>query len=144
MDIYDISFIFSTFWVGTFWIAMLINPEKEKTKKLLSGPWFFIGPITFWFIIMCYNPQGLIDLFSNSSDSIGFIDGLAASVATKAGITATWAHMVAGDIFVTRWIWKRSLELKYNIWITRLSIFFGVMLMPIGLGIFAISNFLKK
>ena len=41
MDIYDISFIFSTFWVGPFWIAMLINPEKEKTKKLLSGPWFF-------------------------------------------------------------------------------------------------------
>ena len=144
MDIYDVSFIVSTLWVGPFWMAMLLNPKMEKTKKLLSGPWFFIGPITFWFIIMCYNPQGLIDLFSNSSDSIGFIDGLAASVATKAGITATWAHMVAGDIFVTRWIWKRSLELKSNIWITRLSIFFGVMLMPIGLGIFAISNFLKK
>ena len=144
MDIYDISFIFSTFWVGPFWIAMLINPEKEKTKKLLSGPWFFIGPIAFWFLIMGYNPQGLIDLFSSSSDSMGFIDGLAASVGTKAGITATWAHMVAGDIFVTRWIWKRSLEIKSNIWITRLSIFFGVMLMPIGLGIFAISNFSKK
>jgi hypothetical protein len=52
--------------------------------------------------------------------------------------------MVAGDIFVTRWIWRKSLEIKSNIWVTRLSIFFGVMLMPIGLGIFAVSNFSKK
>ena len=144
MDIYDISFIFSTFWVGPFWIAMLINPDKEKTKNLLSGPWFFIGPIAFWFLIMCYNPQGLIDLFSGSSESTGFIEGLAAGLATKAGITATWAHMVAGDIFVTRWIWKKCLETNSPLWIARLSIFFGVMLMPVGLGIFAISNFFKK
>lgn len=144
MDIYDISFIFSTFWVGPFWIAMLINPDKEKTKNLLSGPWFFIGPIVLWFLIMCYNPQGLIDLFSGSSESTGFIEGLAASIGTKAGITATWAHMVAGDIFVTRWIWKKCLETNSPLWIARLSIFFGVMLMPVGLGIFAISNFFKK
>jgi hypothetical protein len=52
--------------------------------------------------------------------------------------------MVAGDIFVTRWIWKKCLETNSPIWIVRLSIFFGVMLMPVGLGIFAISNFLKK
>jgi hypothetical protein len=106
MDIYDVSFIISTLWIGPFWMAMLLNPKEEKTKKLLSGPWFFIGPIILWFIIMCYNPQGLIDLFFGSSNSLGFIEGLAAGLATKAGITATWAHMVIGDIFVTRWIWK--------------------------------------
>ena len=78
MDIYDISFIISTLWVGPFWMAMLLNPKKEKTKKLLAGPWFFTGPIILWFIIMCYNPQGLIDLFSGSSNSVGFIEGLAA------------------------------------------------------------------
>tara|TARA_B100001287_G_scaffold266793_1_gene261137 strand:+ start:348 stop:782 length:435 start_codon:yes stop_codon:yes gene_type:complete len=144
MDIYDISFIISTLWVGPFWMAMLLNPKKEKTKKLLASPWFFTGPIILWFIIMCYNPQGLIDLFSGSSNSVRFIEGLAAGLATKAGITATWAHMVAGDIFVTRWIWKKCLETNSSKWITRLSIFFGVMLMPVGLGIFAISNLLKK
>ena len=123
---------------------VFININKEKTKKLLAGPWFFLGPIILWFLIMCYSPQGFIDLFSGSSNSAGFIEGLAAGLATKAGITATWAHMVIGDIFVTRWIWKKCLETNSNLWTTRLSIFFGVMLMPVGLGIFAISNFLRK
>ena len=59
---------------------------------------------------------------------------------TKAGISAIWAHMVAGDIFVTRWIWKRSIEIKANKWVTRISVFFGVMLMPLGLAIFTLCN----
>lgn len=146
MDIYEISFIISTFWVGPFWIAMLINPETDKTKKLLKGPWFFLGPIVFWFILMIYNPQGLIDLVSGSSNSDGFLEGLAIRMGTKAGVSAIWAHMVAGDIIATRWIWKKSIEIKANKWVTRLSVFFGVMLMPVGIAIFILSNLsiLKK
>lgn len=104
---------------------MLINPEKEKTKKLLQGPWFYLGPIIIWFGLMLYDPQGLIDFVNSSSNPNGFIEGLAAGLATKAGISATWAHMVAGDIFVTRWIWNRSIQLNANVWITRLSVFLG-------------------
>lgn len=146
MDIYEISFIISTFWVGPFWIAMLINPETDKTKKLLKGPWFFLGPIVFWFILMIYNPQGLIDLVSGSSNSDGFLEGLAIGMGTKAGVSAIWAHMVAGDIIATRWIWKKSIEIKANKWVTRLSVFFGVMLMPVGIAILILSNLsiLKK
>jgi hypothetical protein len=125
---------------------MLINPETDKTKKLLKGPWFFLGPIVFWFILMIYNPQGLIDLVSGSSNSVGFLEGLAIGMGTKAGVSAIWAHMVAGDIIATRWIWKKSIEIKANKWVTRLSVFFGVMLMPVGIAIFILSNLsiLKK
>ena len=41
--------------------------------------------------------------------------------------------MVAGDIFVTRWIWKRSLQMGVDPWIRTSSIFFAVMLMPVGI-----------
>ena len=125
---------------------MLINPETDKTKKLLKGPWFFLGPIVFWFILMIYNPQGLIDLVSGSSNSDGFLEGLAIGMGTKAGVSAIWAHMVAGDIIATRWIWKKSIEIKANKWVTRLSVLFGVMLMPVGIAIFILSNLsmLKK
>ena len=135
MDIYDISFILSTFWVGPFWFAMLINPNKEKTKTLMNKPWFFLGPLAIWYILMIINPQGLIDFATSTSNPNGFLEGLAAGLATKAGVSATWAHMVAGDIFVTRWIWKDSIEKNTNTWISRISIFFGVMLMPVGLAL---------
>ena len=133
MDIYEISFIISTFWIGPFWFAMLLNPNKEKTKKLMSRPWFFLGPLVFWYILMIINPQGLIDFATSTSNPNGFIEGLATGLATKAGVSATWAHMITGDIFVTRWLWKDCLEKNTNIWLTKISIFFGVMLMPVGL-----------
>jgi hypothetical protein len=95
---------------------------------------------------MIYNPPGLIDLASGSSNSDGFLEGLAIGMGTKAGVSAIWAHMVAGDIIATRWIWKKSIEIKANKWVTRLSVFFGVMLMPVGIAIFILSNLsiLKK
>ena len=140
MDIYDISFILSTFWVGPFWFAMLINPNKEKTKTLMNKPWFFLGPLAIWYILMIINPQGLIDFATSTSNPNGFLEGLAAGLATKAGVSATWAHMVAGDIFVTRWIWKDSIEKNTNTWISRISIFFGVMLMPLGVFLYVIFS----
>ena len=41
---------------------------------------------------------------------------------------------------------KKSIEIKANKWVTRLSVFFGVMLMPVGIAIFILSNLsiLKK
>ena len=144
MDIYTISFILSTLWVGPFWIAMLLNPKKEKTKKLLEEPLFFIGPIIIWFLIMFLNPQGLAGLFGKPDESLDILDAIGSALGTRAGVTGTWAHMVVGDIFVTRWIWKRSIHSNQKLWTTRLSIFFGVMLMPLGLAIYTIANLRKK
>ena len=140
MDLFDISFILSTLWVGPFWFAMLLNPRQDKTKKLLREPLFFLGPIVIWFIIFVISPPELV-MDSNTQND--FLQSLATSFSTKAGLTATWAHLVAGDIFVTRWIWKKGVENNTNIWLLRFSIFFGVMLMPIGLAAFTLFG-LKK
>ena len=144
MDIYTIAFILSTFWVGPFWFAMLLQPNAEKTKKLLSKPLFFLGPIILWFIVMTISPDGLSKFGESFSNDQGFLIGLIDSLSTKAGITATWAHMVAGDIFATRWIWKKSLEHNIHPVLRSTAIFFGVMLMPIGILILILSTFKKE
>jgi len=133
MDIYSISFLISTLWIGPFWIAMLVNPNKNKTKELMSKPFFFLGPIIIWFLLMLLNPQALIDFFKMGSDSEGFINGMSKGLATKIGVTATWAHMVAGDIFATRWVWADGIKRKNNLSFLRISIFFSVILMPLGI-----------
>jgi uncharacterized membrane protein YidH (DUF202 family) len=43
--------------------------------------------------------------------------------------------MVAGDIFITRWMWNRCMERETERWISAVSVFFGVMLMPVGVAI---------
>ena len=133
MDIYTALFFLTTFWVGPFWFAMLLQPHAAKTAQIMGKQWFFFGPIVIWFIVMLLNPDGLVDFANSGTHPDGFMAGMAAGMTSKAGITAMWAHMVAGDIFATRWIWKDSLARKNNIWLIRASVFFGVMLMPVGI-----------
>ena len=144
MNVYEIIFILSTFWVGPFWFAMLLQPNAEKTKKLLSKSLFFLGPIILWFIVMIISPDGLSKFGESFSNDRGFLNGLINAFSSEAGITATWAHMVAGDIFATRWIWKKSLEHNIHPVLRSIAIFFGVMLMPIGILILILSTFKKE
>ena len=113
---------------------MLVNPNKNKTRELMSKPLFFIGPIIIWFLLMLLNPQGLIEFFNmGCSHPEGFINGMSKGLATKIGATATWAHMVAGDIFATRWVWADGIKRNNNLSLLRISIFFSVILMPLGI-----------
>ena len=140
----EFFFIASTFWVGPFWFAMLLNPKAEKTKKLLDNSLFFLGPIIIWLITMLLSPSNLAEFANSFSSEDGFLIGLANTLNTKVGITATWAHMVAGDIFATRWIWKKCLQYNINPIVRTLAIFFGVMLMPIGILIYLIFSTKNK
>ena len=129
---FDVSFFFSTMWVGPFWIAMLVYPEHEKTKSVMSGSWFFLGPIVIWWALMASDPRALVDFAMDSLDPRDVLDGLAELLGTRVGASAAWAHFVAGDIVVTRWMWKRCLERGAERWVSAVSVFFGVMLMPVG------------
>jgi len=112
---------------------MLFNPLNDKTYNLMSKSLFFMGPIIIWYLIMFLNPSGFVDFINSGSHPDGFFAGIASGISTKAGVTAVWAHMVAGDIFVTKWIWRDGVKKNNNIWIIRFSVFFGVMLMPLGI-----------
>ena len=102
MNSYEVIFILSTIWVGPFWFAMLLQPKAEKTKKLLSKPLFFLGPIILWFLIMIISKDSMTNFADSFSNNEGFLIGLIDALSSEAGLTATWAHMVAGDIFATR------------------------------------------
>ena len=114
---------------------MLFFPEHKKTQEIMQGPLFFLGPIAIWYILSFSDFSGLIQLFIDSLNPATALQGLADLLDTKSGASAAWAHMVAGDIFVTRWIWIRCLDAKCERWKSFISIFFGVMLMPLGLGL---------
>ena len=135
MDLFDLSFFLSTMWVGPFWIAMLVYPEHEKTQSVMGGSWFFLGPIVIWWALMASDPQALVGFAMDSLDPRNVLDGLADLLGTRAGASAAWAHFVAGDIVVTRWMWKRCLDRGVERWKSAVSVFFGVMLMPVGVAL---------
>ena len=59
---------------------------------------------------------------------------------SESGTVLAWSHFVAGDIMATRWMWRKAIENEIGVSKTRLIVFFGVMLMPIGLLMHVILN----
>ena len=84
---------------------------------------------------MISNPQSLVEFGVDSMDPTNVLASLAELLSTRGGASAAWAHFVAGDIVVTRWMWKRCIEMNSSRWVSALSVFFGVMLMPVGVAI---------
>lgn len=138
-----VAFLSATVWVGPFWMLMLLQPFEERTKQWMEGPWFVLGPLVAYLIVLSMNLGALSDMIGDSTLS-GVVSGLADVLGTDDGAVLAWTHFVIGDIIVTRWIWKRSVEMEMNKTVAQVAILFGVMLMPVGLVIHFISVQVNK
>ena len=138
-----VAFLTATVWVGPFWILMLLQPFEERTKRWMEGPWFVLGPLVAYLIVLSMNLGALSDMIGDGTLS-GVVSGLADVLGTDDGAVLAWTHFVIGDIIVTRWIWKRSVEMEMNKTVAQVGILFGVMLMPVGLAIHFISVQINK
>ena len=137
------ALVLASMWVGPFWLLMLLQPNEERTEKWMSGPWYVLGPLIAYLTIMLMNLGALADMMGDGTLS-GFVEALAGILGTDSGAVLAWTHFVIGDIVTTRWIWKRSVDAGVNKTVTQAAVFFGVMLMPIGLAIHLVSMQLNK
>ena len=138
-----VAFLTATAWIGPFWMLMLFQPFEERTKRWMEGPWFVFGPLVAYLIVLAMNLGALSDMMGDGTLS-GVVSGLADVLGTDDGAVLAWTHFVIGDIIVTRWIWKRSVEMEMNKTVAQVAILFGVMLMPVGLAIHFISVQINK
>ena len=138
-----VAFFTATMWVGPFWLLMLLKPLEDRTKRWMEGPWFVLGPLVAYLIVLAMNLGALSDMIGDGTLS-GVVSGLADVLGTDDGAVLAWTHFVIGDIIVTRWIWKRSVEMEMNKTVAQVAILFGVMLMPVGLAIHFISVQINK
>jgi len=129
--IYAVLFLIPTIWVGPFWLLMMIEPESERTAKWVEGNLLFLGPLVTYFATIIVDPSGMIELFSGNP--VEMMDTMVELLGTESGTVLAWAHFVAGDIIATRWMWRKAVENNIGLNQTRAIVFFGVMLMPVGL-----------
>ena len=138
-----VAFFTASMWVGPFWMLMLLQPYEERTNKWMEGPWFVLGPLIAYLIVLSMNLGALTDMIGDGTLS-GVVSGLAEVLGTDDGAVLAWTHFVIGDIIVTRWIWKRSVETEINKTVAQVAILFGVMLMPVGLAIHFVTMQINK
>ena len=138
-----VAFLTASLWVGPFWMLMLLQPYAERTKKWMNGPWFVLGPLIAYLVVLAMNMGALNDMMADRTLQ-GIVSGLANVLGTEEGAVLAWTHFVIGDIIVTRWIWKRSVETEINKTLVQVAIMFGVMLMPVGLAIHFLTMQMNK
>ena len=129
--IYTALFLIPTIWVGPFWLMMMVEPRSERTTNWVEGNLIFLGPLVAYFVTIIVEPNGMIELFTGNPTEI--MDTMVELLGTDSGTVLAWAHFVAGDIIATRWMWRKAIENEIGLNQTRMIVFFGVMLMPVGL-----------
>ena len=129
--IYTALFLIPTIWGGPFWVLMMVEAKSERTSKWVEGDLIFLGPLIAYFVTILVDPDGMIELFAGNPAEI--MDTMVELLGTESGTVLAWAHFVAGDIIATRWMWRKAIENEIGLNQTRVIVFFGVMLMPVGL-----------
>jgi hypothetical protein len=136
--IYTALFLIPTIWVGPFWLMMMVEAQSERTSKWVEGNLIFLGPLVAYFVTIMADPSGMIELFTGNPTEI--MDTMGELLGTESGTVLAWTHFVAGDIIATRWMWRKAVENEIGLNQTRVIVFFGVMLMPVGLLLHMVLN----
>ena len=113
-------------YVLPFWLAMILLPNWQITKKII-GSYFFVVPLIglyLYYLIVTVDPEAAATLANPQLADIAKFFG------EEGAAGAGWVHFLAMDLFIGRWIYWQGQE--KNIWTAHsliLCLFFG----PVGL-----------
>lgn len=124
---FDLLFSLSNLLVMPFWLLMTLLPHWRTTKQIIKSPWIIIGPVLIYVYLVVPQMSGLFGVLANPS-----LDGIMAALNTPAATTIAWAHFLAFDLFVGRWIYLDSQNRKISAWFVAPMLFLTLMFGPVG------------
>lgn len=121
-------FILINLLVLPFWFLMILLPRWRWTQRIIGSP-LMVVPIAVLYVGLILSNLGpfLSGLFDPS------LGGISRLLGTPAGATAAWAHLLAFDLFVGRWIYLDSREREIPAWLMAILLFLALMFGPLGL-----------
>lgn len=114
--------------VVPFWLLMILLPLWRWTQRIIASPWI-AAPAALLYVTMVL--PGFASLLAQLANPQ--LLAIAALLGTPAGATIAWAHFVAFDLFVGRWVYLDSRERGISAWLISPILFFVFMFGPLGL-----------
>jgi hypothetical protein len=124
----SVLFRVSNLLVLPFWTLMILLPDWRWTTRILRSPFVCAAPAALYAAVVL--PRLGVIWPAISRPTLG---GVAALLGSPAGATIAWAHFLAFDLFVGRWIYLEGRERRINAWLLALVLFLTLMLGPAGL-----------
>lgn len=118
-----------------WWLSMIILPRARFTARLVDR-----APLALAGLGLSY--AGLLVRSLGDGDGIDFsdADSVRAALQRPDGFLAGWAHYVAFDLFVGRWIWRTALDEGRG---CRVALLLTWLAGPLGLTVFMTQRRLR-
>jgi hypothetical protein len=116
-----------------FWALMIIAPGWSVTRRVIASPWIVLPPILVYAAVVL--PQFATVLAAVAQPTP---DSVAALLSTPTGAAAGWAHFIAFDLFVGRWIYLDARERGVHSLATAPVLVFTILLAPLGLLVYLV------
>ena len=120
-----------------FWALMIFAPFWRWTERIIRSPWIALPPAVVYALLLGSSVFGVTG-GTNASDVLaGLANPTAAGIGqllgTPFGATVAWAHFLAFDLFVGRWVFLEARSRRLTHWLTAPILFLTFMLGPLGL-----------
>ncbi|WP_040781042.1 ABA4-like family protein [Nocardia pneumoniae] len=93
-----------TFWFAApFWALMILAPRWERTSAMVASPLICIPPLVIYTALVVPEFGPFASALINPT-----LPGLQDILGDGPGAAAAWAHFVAFDLLLGRWIFRDS------------------------------------
>jgi hypothetical protein len=128
------AFLLSNLAVAPFWLTMILAPRWRLTERLQRWPIGVLAPILVYALLVLPRLGTIFPVVADPD-----LPSVAALLATPAGATVAWAHFLAFDLFVGRWIFLDARARGHSPWLISPLLALTLLLGPLGLlGYFAV------
>jgi hypothetical protein len=126
--IVELLFQLSNLLVLPFWLLMILLPAWRWTGRIVASPWIVAPTAALYAVLVLPALATLLPLLANPD-----LAAIASLLGTPAGATVAWAHFLAFDLFVGRWVYLDSRASRFSAWWVSPILALVLMFGPLGL-----------
>ncbi|MEU7481279.1 ABA4-like family protein [Lentzea sp. NPDC042327] len=127
--LFDLTFLVA----APFWALMIFAPKWSWTRRIAESYLIVLPAVLIYVVLVVPELPEVLPLVTRPE-----IGSLAAYLATDVGTAVVWAHMLAWDLFVGRWMYLESRRLDVNPLIMAPVLVITILLAPVGLPLFLV------
>jgi hypothetical protein len=120
-------FRLSSLLVAPFWLLMILLPRWRLTGRVMRSPWVALGPAALYAALVAPRLLSLAPALLRPE-----LPAIAALLGTPEGATIAWAHFLAFDLFVGRWVYLDGRGRGVSAWVTSPVLFLTLLVGPLG------------
>jgi hypothetical protein len=127
------SFLFqlSFYLAAPFWALMIVAPRWSWTVRIVGSP-LIIAPVALLYLVIAVpRLADLVPLVTGPT-----LSGLQSAMAEGGAATLVWAHIIAFDLFVGRWMYLEAAKSRIHPLVMAPILIVTILFAPIGFLIF--------